>query len=189
MRSAIICGNGPSALNLPALPDVPLFGMNFSPIHPDYYICIDTAVLKYHWQEIYRLAAGAKIAYLSAYHDGSSELYDLGNVALVAKDVSAFKAERFMSGFTASYVALKQAYYLGFDEVHLWGVDHSPDWQHYRAGYPPPAPDIVQRMAVMEEHYQLAAEVYARAGRRIINHSAPSRLDMIFERAHETTTA
>jgi hypothetical protein len=37
-------------------------------------------------------------------------------------------------------------------------------------------------MAVMEWHYQLAANIYARAGREIINHSNPSRLDAIFRR-------
>ena len=41
------------------------------------------------------------------------------------------------------------------------------------------------RMLGMEWHYALAARVYKAAGRRIINHSNPSRLDAIFERAEE----
>jgi hypothetical protein len=36
----------------------------------------------------------------------------------------------------------------------------------------------------MHEHFALAARVYKMADRLIINHSAPSALDTIFERAH-----
>lgn len=182
-KPCIICGNGPSALNIPVNPIVPIFGMNYSYVTPDFYVAIDTSVLLYHWQEIYPLAAHAQIAFLSAFHDGSSPLYDLGNVKLIAKDDRSFKAEQFMSGLTASYVALKCAYYLGFDEVHLFGIDHSPDWKHYREDYPAPSVDIRSRMKMMLFHYQLAADVYARAGRIIINHSNPSALDRIFQRA------
>jgi hypothetical protein len=182
-NAAIICGNGPSALEMPANPAVPTFGMNYCPFQPTYYVCVDTDVLLSHWDDIYLLALGAEVAYLSGKHVGSSKLYDLRNVELVYKDQQAFRAERFMSGLTAAYVALKLAYYAGFDEVHLWGIDHSPGWEHYRPDYPAPAPDIEYRMAIMREHFQLAAGVYARAGRRIINHSRPSKLDAIFERA------
>jgi len=110
-------------------------------------------------------------------------LYELPQVRLLTKDTKAFKAERFFSGMTVVYVALKMAYYLGFETVHLWGVDHSLEWAHYRDNYP--AGDVIRRgglMAEMEYHYSLAAKVYNQAGRRIINHSYPSNLDAIFER-------
>lgn len=183
MKTCFIIGNGPSALNFPAVPGVPLFGMNYTPIYADYYVCIDSDVLMDHWQEIYQHAERAKIAYLSAFHAGSSELYNLPNVQLVDKDTQAFKAERFMSGFTAAYVALKMAYYLGFEEVHLWGVDHDENWTHYKPDYPGGGGTTPHRMEVMREHFTIAAWVYARAGRKIINHSNPSKLDGIFERA------
>ncbi|MCZ2122249.1 MAG: hypothetical protein LC108_08305, partial [Anaerolineales bacterium] len=82
-----------------------------------------------------------------------------------------------------TYVCLKLAYYMGFETVHLYGVDHSPDWSHYRADYP--RGDMLRRrarMAEMEYHYRLAQKVYNQAGKRIINHSHPSKLDAIFER-------
>lgn len=186
MKSCAIVGNGPSALSLPADPAMPLFGMNFSPIRPDYYVCIDSVVLKYHWQEVIPLARAAKIVYLSAFHEGSSELYDLPNVILVGKDQRAFRTEQYMSGFNAAYVALKEAYYMGFEEVHLWGIDHDERWQHYRPDYPYGDTTTPARMEVMRQHFSLAARVYAQAGRTIINHSNPSKLDMIFRRENET---
>lgn len=182
MKSCIILGNGPSANNLP-FNSYPTFGMNFCPIDPTYYICIDTNVLLGSWREIYPIAAKARIVYLSIFHLGSSPLYELPNVQIVEKDKRSFRGEAYMSGFTATYVALKMAYYLGFEEVNLWGVDHSPDWAHYKEDYP--RGDVehrAERMQMMEAHYRLAAKVYARAGRRIVNHSNPSRLDSIFER-------
>lgn len=181
MKKCIILGNGLSALSAEIDLVIPVFGMNYAPMQPDYYVCIDTDILLNHSEEIYPLAAGAKTTYLSSYHDKSSKLYDLPNVRLVNKDMVSFKAEQFMSGFTCAYVALKCAYYMGFDEVHLWGIDHSPNWEHYRNDYPPTQTTIA-RMMVMEWHYKLAAQVYARAGRRIFNHSNPSRLDAIFQR-------
>jgi len=102
---------------------------------------------------------------------------------LLTKDTKAFKAERYFSGMTVVYVALKMAYYLGFETVHLWGVDFSKEWDHYRGDYPPPTnPARDALMVEMRWHYQLAADVYNRSGRRIINHSYPSKLDAIFER-------
>jgi hypothetical protein len=158
--------------------------MNFAKMQPTYYVCIDSHILMEHREDIYNLVRRAEIAYLSAKHAGNSFLYtDNENVQLVDKDTAAFKAEVFMSGLTATYVALKMAYYAGFQRVDLWGVDHSAFWPHYREDYHPDTTiPNAERMKMMEWHYQLAMMVYARAGRRIINHSDPSRLDMIFRR-------
>jgi hypothetical protein len=161
---------------------MPTFGSNYCGFQPTYYVCVDKDILTNHVDDILPLVMGAKIAYLSAHFEGSSKLYELPYVRLVAKDEQSFREEEFMSGFTATYVALKEAYYLGFDEVHLWGVDHSPAWDHFKPDYPRGAPDRARRMSVMERHYQLATNIYARAGRRIINHSYPSKLDTIFAR-------
>ena len=87
-----------------------------------------------------------------------------------------------MSGFTAAYVALKMSYYLGYTHVHLYGIDFSPSWNHYRPDYPP-GRTTRARMDVMKWHFQLAQNVFSRAGRRIINHSDHSELDTVFARA------
>lgn len=185
MRQCIIMGNGESLNDMPLelLLQMPSFGVNYALHQPQYYVCVDHDILINHHEKIYNLVAGAEIAYLALKEDGSSRLYDLPNVAMVTHDKGAFVGEHFFSGLTVTYVALKMAYYLGFHEVHLWGVDHSAGWEHYRDDYPPGDVDRrAWRMAEMEYHYALAARVYKAAGRRIINHSYPSKLDAIFDR-------
>lgn len=181
----LILGNGLSLNELPesVFLSMPSFGVNYCPYQPTFYCCVDHEILTVHHRKIYNLAAGAKIAYLALKEDGSSDLYDLPNIQMVTHDKGLFLGEHYFSGLTVTYVALKAAYYLGFDEVHLWGVDHSPKWEHYKDDYPRGDVDRrAWRMAEMEFHYTLAAKVYNKAGRRIINHSRPSLLDTIFER-------
>lgn len=192
MKSCLILGNGPSLNRLPldVFASMPSFGMNFAKLQPMYYVCVDTRVLTEHSAEIYDFARDAEIAYLSAKHAAEKkahtvgDIYSLPNVELVFKDHGAFGAEQYMSGMTATYVCLKMAYYQGFNDVHLWGVDHSEDWSHYKPEYPgDQAATRRERMRLMEWHYTLAMNVYARAGRKILNHSDPSALDKIFRRA------
>lgn len=184
-KKCLIMGNGASLNGMPLemLTKYHSFGVNYCPHQPIYYVCVDHDILINHAEEIYPLAEGAKIAFLAAKEYGSSELYRLTNIRLVSKDDNHFREEHYFSGLTVTYVALKMAFHLGYDEVHLWGVDHSADWKHYRDDYPPG--DIDRRAWRMEEmfyHYKLASKVYNQAGRRIINHSFPSKLDGIFER-------
>ena len=185
MEKCIIAGNGESFNDMPVhlLEDMPAFGVNYCGFQPTYYVCVDHEVLTIHHRKIYSLAKNAEVAYLAKKNAGSSDLYELPNVELVTHDRDAFFGEHYFSGLTVVYVALKLAYYAGFDEVHLWGVDHSPEWSHYCEGYP--VGDVggrARRMEEMEYHYQLAANVYNQDGRAIINHSHPSKLDAIFQR-------
>lgn len=186
MKQCVIMGNGPSLNDMPLdlLLNMDSFGSNYCPHQPTYFVCVDTTLLMTRWQAVYDLASHAKKAFLSAKHDGSGPLYELPNVQLVINDQQVFRTEHYFTGLTCTYVALKMAYYMGYEEVHLWGVDHSRDWAHYRPDYP--RGDIDRRgwrMTEMEFHYALAMKVYSLAGRRIINHSMPSKLDAIFERA------
>ena len=185
MKTCIIMGNGESLNEMPRdlFSSFPSFGVNYCPHRCTYFVCVDHTILTRHHAEIYPIAKQARIAYLAQKELGSSNLYTLPNVKLIAGDRDAFFTEHYFSGLTVVYVALKCAYYLGFEEVHLWGVDHSPDWKHYRDDYPPGDTDRREwRMEQMEFHYQLAQNVYNKAGRVIINHSYPSRLDAIFQR-------
>ena len=185
LKECLIFGNGKSLLDVPEfmLNTYPSFGVNYCPHQPNFYVCVDNDILTNHWYEVYDFVQNADFAFLPEKNRGSSPLYDFPNVCTVKKDIRHFKEERFFSGMTVTYVCLKLAYYLGFETVHLYGVDHSPTWDHYRKDYPPPTnPDRESLMAEMEYHYALAAKVYNHAGRRIINHSLPSNLDAIFER-------
>lgn len=184
-KICLILGNGPSlnALDPGLLEALPAFGCNYAPWPVPFYTCIDAEILKNHVEEIYPRAAAAEICYLSEKFEGSSKLYDLPFARLVGHDDGLFAAERFFTGLTAGYVMLKMAFYQGFEKVILYGIDHSPGWPHYTPGYPMSGPPpSAERMRVMEWHYALAAQIFARAGREIVNCSAPSSLDKIFRR-------
>ena len=185
MKKCLILGNGPSLNDLPfdVLKSMPAFGVNYCPHFPNYYVCVDRDILVIHHAKIYDIAKHAEIAYLAEKQKGSSDLYDLPNVQLITHDRQAFHTEHYFSGLTVVYVALKIAYYTGFEECHLWGIDHSADWAHYKEDYPRGDMDRrVWRMTEMEYHYALAQKVYNQSNRRIINHSNPSTLDTIFQR-------
>jgi hypothetical protein len=186
MKTCIIMGNGPSLNQMfphGLAENTPTFGVNYCPFQPTYYVCVDHDILVSHHEKIYEWVAGAKTAYLAEKEAGSSNLYDLPNVELITHDRDAFHLEHYFSGLTVVYVALKIAYYLGFEEVHLWGVDHNKEWDHYREDYPRGDVDRrLWRMSEMEYHYSLAQRVYNKAGRVIVNHSHPSKLDAIFPR-------
>lgn len=185
MKTCVIMGNGPSLLDMPKdnLEKFDTFGVNYALYPPTYYVCVDHDLLVNHHAEIYDLAAGAKQAFLPLKEFGTSNLYDLKNVTMVKSDREYFKDERFFSGFTVVYVALKAAFYLGYERVHLYGVDFNKEWDHFREDYP--RGDVVHRAARMDEmfhHFKLAQRVYAENDRRIVNHSRHSRLDLIFPR-------
>lgn len=185
MSESVICGNGETIVNRPNGYDT--FGVNFCHLcglWPDYYVCIDRFAILEHASKLAIVAGLAKVAYLSPFFTTKPEaapLYSLPNVEIVNKNQREFKAEAGMSGFTGVYVALKQAYYLGYETVYLYGVDHDPEWKHASPYYPPSNGSDYLR-ARMREHFRIAADVYKAAGRRIINRSKPSELDRIFER-------
>jgi hypothetical protein len=184
MKPCLIIGNGPSFNDIPAsvLESMPSFGMNYCGFQPTYYVCVDSDILTHHFDEILPLANGAQVAYLSGLATGILTR-KIPNSQLVYKDTASFRAEQFMSGFSAAYVCLKEAYYLGFSECHLWGIDFNPEWTHYRGDYRIGVKTTRARMDVMKWHFQLAQNVFTRAGRKIINHSHASELDAIFARA------
>lgn len=208
---AVIMGNGPSLNDMPPslVRDYDTYGMNFAKYQPKFYVCVDETLLKNPPSEIRTLAKNAEIAYLSDYVKDwpnlyTGQLYSLPNVEIVKGESrgrgrptadtgvpGAFKNEQWMSGGTATYVALKLAYYAGYDEVWLWGVDHSKDWKHYDPYYPDARVQGTEReyhMKMMLRHYWLAQSVYEKAGRRIVNFSDPSPLDSIFERGTDEQT-
>ncbi len=185
MKKVLIMGNGASLNDMPLdlLLQMDSFGVNYCKYQPTYYVCVDTTILTVYWKRVYPIAEAAHVAFLSLKHGGESPLYELPHVQMVTHDKGAFLGEHYFSGLTVTYVALKMAFYLGYEEVHLYGVDHSADWSHYRPDYPPGDTDRrAWRMAEMRWHYQHAMNVYKKAGKRIINHSHPSKLDEIFER-------
>lgn len=182
---ALILGCGRSLNELPRelLEIYPSYGGNYiglSGIQPTYFVCVDYRVLQ-DYDGIRDTACNAKIAYLGQVLPITSPIYSFPNVVLLSRDLKDFKEEQSFAGGTVAYPMLKLAYYEGFDEVHLWGMDFDQNWQHFSDDYPIFGhPD--RKIDAMLYHFQLANRVYQDAGKRIINYSYPSILDAIFSR-------
>jgi hypothetical protein len=187
-ETCVILGNGPSLADVPRafLNSAPSFGCNYIgrlPFQPRYYVCIDSNVLNHHAAEIRESVAGAEMAFLSNAdyvkdNPDLAKLRALPNVTLVGRSAYVFDGEMFMSGFTAVYVALKIAFFMGFTRALLVGVDHTQDFQHFSPDYPAGNPNL----AGMRYHFNLANIIYSENGREIINLSPHSPLDAIFRR-------
>ena len=108
------------------------------------------------------------------------------------EDFTADAAGRIFEGFTVTYVALQLAFYMGFDEVILVGVDHNFTTQgpanlavvssgddpnhfapnYFGKGFKWQLPDL----AGSERAYRLAKTAYEAAGRKVLDATVGGRL-------------
>ena len=131
----VIIGNGPSLneMDLSFLEDEITFGLNRIYLgfdqwdfRPDYYVSVNGLVLEQHADEILEMIPGPKfigqhgLPYLP--HNRSDVIFmpHLGE-PVFSKD----PRQGIWLGFTVTYVAMQLAYFMGFSEVILIGVDHS----------------------------------------------------------------
>jgi len=198
--TCVVIGNGPS------LQDVPLsflhkydsFGSNriyMLPFSPMFYACVNPLVLDQFSAEISHLDSQAK--FIAESH---SELVP-GCFSLHSGSVPTFSREPWRSiyeGFTVTYVLLQLAFFIGYDSVLMIGVDHRylmdgrPNEQTVRSGDDPNHfhPDYFGKgsvwnnpdLASSERSYHMAKSVFEDAGKRIINLTPNSALD-VFDKA------
>lgn len=201
-----ILGNGPSLADV----DFNRLGMGcitigtnriyLSGFVPDYYICVNPLVMQQFYKEIGELAT-VKFISESAMATLPADWNQAGEVIPISTDlrVPVFgNIEGLIwEGYTVTYVALQLAYYMGFEEAVLLGVDHDyggnglqpnlelvstkPDVAHFHpeyfgAGVRWNAPDLHNS----ELAFSLAKEQYEGDGRRIINASERTKL-RVFE--------
>ena len=176
-NSCIIIGNGPSLRDVPRefLDQYPTFGANhiyLLPYQPTYYVCVDSVVLDNFKDEILPTVREAERVHLPVRYTRYSPWNCMKNVYPIMVWIAG---EHCMSGHTVTYVSLKIALYEGFDTAFLVGVDHTTDTfdPKYPKAYNP-------MMESREYHYRLVADAWKAQGRRIVNMSAPSVLDEIF---------
>jgi hypothetical protein len=111
-------------------------------------------------------------------------------------------SRRMFEGFTVTYVALQLAYYMGFQEVILVGVDHnfvsqghanaavvsngddpnhfSPDY--FGKGFKWQLPDLDGS----ERAYHMAKTAYEAAGRRVLDATVSGRLSVFPKTAYDS---
>jgi hypothetical protein len=190
-----ILGNGPSLrqTDLKLLRNEATFGLNriymlFDEIgfSTTYYVAINTLVIEQFADEIKKLTMPKFITWRGRHWmaDDEKAIFldtDYTLPATFATDASG----RIFEGSTVTYVALQLAYYLGFQEVILVGVDHhfstqgpanvtvvsqGDDPDHFSPGYFAKGfrwqlPDL----EASENAYRLALEAFQGAGRRVVD--------------------
>ena len=198
-QRCFILANGPSLnkLDLTLLKDEITFGLNRiyllfdnTPYRPSYFVCFNGLILEQSATEISSLAMPKFLNWTWRH------LYNLSDPGLVfVKDKQALSLrdsfERnlekpIVSGGTVTYVALQIAFYMGFQEVVLIGLDHNYDSKdatskteirtsdidhnHFHPNYFPKGskwqtPDLLRS----ELAYATARKAFEADGRRILD--------------------
>lgn len=195
-ETCVIIGNGPSLKNTPLafLKKYPTFGTNRIYLLKDftatYYACINPLVIQQSRDEINAYKAKAK--FIAEAHAGDIH----GSYGLVSTGAQLFSfnpAAYVYEGFTVTFVCLQLAFFMGFETVLLVGVDHkyktdgTPNqettWQgddpnhfspEYFKGTKWNNPDLVRST----QAYQLAEKAFRENGRRILNLTPDSALNV-----------
>ena len=208
-QRCVIIGNGPSLKNmdLSLLKDEFTFGMNriyllFDQIsfEPTYFVSINELVLNQFSAEISELTMPKFINW------NTRKKFDRDDETIIfLKDTfnltDAFSTElskRIFSGGTVTFVALQLAFYMGFEEVYLIGIDHNfsqkgvpntvelrkatEDADHFHPQYFPAGskwqlPDLLRS----ELAYSSARQYYEANGRKIIDATVDGKCNIFIK--------
>jgi hypothetical protein len=198
-----IIGNGPSLkqTDLNRLKNEYTIGMNriyllFPEIgfSTSYYVCVNDLVIEQCAADIQSLSLPRFVAWRGRrWLHPDPDLYFL-NTTYTGPIFSKNAAGRLWEGATVTYVALQTAFYLGFQEVILIGVDHNfvtqgkpnttivsqgDDPNHFSPGYFGKGfrwqlPDL----ETSEKAYRIAGRAYEAAGRRVIDATVGGKLQV-----------
>lgn len=186
-ETGLIIGNGPSLKNVPVafLKKYPSFGTNriylMEGFEPTYYVSVNPLVIEQSIDRIKELKSKKFIPErFCSYFDDVAPLESRYHPCF-----SMNPAAYIYEGYTVTYVCMQIAYYMGFDNILLVGVDHKftfngepnqevisqgKDSNHFHQDYFGEGvrwnnPDLERS----EEAYRMAKEVFERDGKRIIN--------------------
>ncbi len=201
-----ILGNGPSLirLDLRRLRGEQTFGLNRGYLLFDklgfetsYHVCINQLVAAQFASDL--AALGSRKFFAWSTHRHFAEQTDIAFVRTMGRPHFSTDAARGMwEGSTVTYVALQLAFFMGFTEVVLVGVDHefavkgpanqivtsaTGDASHFDPSYFGPGvrwqlPDLERS----ERAYRMAREHFASAGRRVLDATLDGKLQ-VFEKA------
>lgn len=191
-----ILGNGPSLNDIDlANLDGTTFGTNriyLSGFLPDYYVSVNDLVLEQWAQDIKDIP---RIKFVKDTEFTKKTFDRFNTIFLKSMPVPGFYlAPEVWEGHTVTYVCMQLAYYMGFSEVILLGVDHDfgeidipnqeeerigPDQNHFHADYFPEGmkwnkPDL----QMSEIAYSMAKNTFEEDDRVIYNASTKTKLDV-----------
>lgn len=198
----VIIGNGPSLrkMDLSFLENEITFGLNRIYLlseelgfYPDYYVSVNPLVIEQSIEEILNLPSPKFIS-----HKGFAHVVDPEQVIFLESIPKWFfsrdPGQGICEGYTVTYVAMQLAYYMGFDDVVLIGVDHhfvtpgpanlevvsqGDDPNHFHPNYFGKGvrwhlPDLENS----EVAYRLANEAFTGSGRKIIDATLNGKLEI-----------
>lgn len=197
----LVIGNGPSLKTIPIsfLQKFVSFGTNkiylLDGFKPNYYCAVNPLVIEQAGNRVRNIDYDAM--FISAYYTEHLLEDALPLYSSVYPSFSREPEKWVYEGFTVTYVCLQLAFYMGFDTVLLVGIDHryefegypnammlawGEDVNHFHPDYFSEGqawhnPDLVNS----EKSYWIARHVYEHEGRRIINLTPDTALD-VFEK-------
>jgi hypothetical protein len=200
-QRCVIIGNGTSLnrMDLSFLEREMSFGMNRiylmfdrCKFRPTYYVAMNPLVLAQSVERIRNIAAPKFLS-----HKGLSLFSDPGDDCMFLQETSEWTFSRdpgrgVHEGWTVTFVAMQLAYYMGFEEVVLIGVDHhfvqngrpnqevvaeEDDQNHFHPEYFGKGvrwnyPDLERS----EISYRMAKQAFENDGRRILDATVDGRL-------------
>ncbi len=205
-KRCVIIGNGPSLnkMDLSFLENEITFGMNriflmFDKwkFRPTYYVSVNPLVIEQSAAEILQINAPRFLS-----HKGIPFFSEPGDINFLRSVPQWFFSKDprngICEGWTVTYVAMQLAYFMGFDEVVLIGVDHhfvtqgdpnkevvseGDDPNHFHPGYFGKGtrwhlPDLERS----EGSYQMAKQAFEAENRRILDATVDGKLT-IFPKA------
>jgi hypothetical protein len=208
-KRCFIIGNGPSLkqMDLSYLQDEYTFGLNrIYLLFPEvgfqttYLVSVNELVLEQCAQEMRQLGLPKFITWRARHWLADDpHTFFLDTDFTAPERFSSDLTGRIFEGFTVTFVALQLAFYMGFQQVILIGVDHnfftqgtpnqtvvstSDDPNHFAPGYFGKGfrwqlPDLEGS----ERAYLLARQAYTQAGRQVLDATAGGKL-MIFPKVN-----
>ncbi len=201
-EKCFILGNGPSLneTDLSQLKGCITFGLNKiylifdkQEIDITYHVSVNSIVIEQSWKEFAKLGCPSFLSYLQARKcvvDNKNFNYLYYGLPFTFREDITWPLHE---GHTVTYVAMQIAYYMGFKEVYLVGVDHNfkcqgdPNERQHLRGQDPNHfdPDYfadkewhLPDLEASEAAYHLANYFYKKDGRRIYDATVGGKLNI-----------
>lgn len=201
-KACFIIGNGPSLnrMDLARIRDTYSFGLNKIYLHPqfrkinvDYHVAVNPLVIEQSIEEFKRMECTSFLSFRPCF---ARKLVSEDFQYLMTDGSHRFSSnlyEAISEGCTVTYVALQLAFFMGFREVFLIGVDHSfkskgtphekqlmsgPDENHFHPNYFSGMEWQLPDLEGSEVAYHLANYNFRRSGGVIYDATLDGKLEV-----------
>lgn len=202
-EKCFIIGNGPSLnkMDLTQLKGCMCFGLNkiyllldTVDLEIDYHVAVNPLVIEQSSKEFEKFGCPSFLSYRASDLSSSQNpnffyLMTAGTPFVFRTDIQ----KPIFEGYTVTYVAMQLAFYMGFSEIYLIGVDHNfvaqgdpnekqflsgPDQNHFHPGYFSDNEWHLPDLEGSELAYRLAKHQFERSGRKIFDATVDGNLQI-----------